>query len=59
MIDNCRGLANPDQIDNDKDEKGEWCCFLEGCFLLLVRSTCTAVDLVSVAQIDDTKTILV
>ena len=23
MIDNCRGIPNPDQIDNDKDEKGK------------------------------------
>ena len=23
MIDNCRGLANADQTDNDKDEKGQ------------------------------------
>ena len=23
MIDNCRGVPNPDQIDNDKDEKGK------------------------------------
>ena len=23
IIDNCRGLSNPDQIDNDKDERGQ------------------------------------
>ena len=23
MIDNCRGIPNPDQIDNDKDQKGK------------------------------------
>ena len=22
MVDNCRGVANPDQVDNDQDEKG-------------------------------------
>ena len=27
MIDNCRGIPNPDQIDNDKDEQGKQLLF--------------------------------